>query len=197
MKNVVFCDVAPCRSFVNRIFEEYIASYSHLLTLVPRSRSFPPWRWRRYINPKRQFTQDLHGATSQKTTFFIVTAVKTSNLTQLYDCLENGGASIFHKYMGLHGLSQRYIYSLYIYKICWLRQIPLKRREYRWIIQNCQKVIIINSARPVVNYENRATWYSYIFCGSQLLLSSFLSVYDNAAPTAEYMSPKETFTLCL
>jgi hypothetical protein len=31
--------------------------------------------------PKRRFTQDLHGATSQKTAFFIVTAVKTSNLT--------------------------------------------------------------------------------------------------------------------
>jgi hypothetical protein len=28
------------------------------------------------------FAQDLHGVTSQKTSFFIVTAVKTSNLTQ-------------------------------------------------------------------------------------------------------------------
>jgi hypothetical protein len=28
------------------------------------------------------FTQDLHGATSQKTAFFIVTAVKTSDFTQ-------------------------------------------------------------------------------------------------------------------
>jgi hypothetical protein len=35
----------------------------------------------RYIPPKRHFTQDLHSATSQKTAFFIVTAVKTSNLT--------------------------------------------------------------------------------------------------------------------
>jgi hypothetical protein len=39
---------------------------SHLLTLV---------------RPKRRFKQDLHGATSQKTAFSIVTAVKTSNLT--------------------------------------------------------------------------------------------------------------------
>jgi hypothetical protein len=31
----------------------------------------------------RLFTQDLHGATSQKTAFFIVTAVKTSNHTYL------------------------------------------------------------------------------------------------------------------
>jgi hypothetical protein len=44
--------------------------------------------WRRvYIvctegPPKRGVTQDLHGVTNQKTVFFIVTAVKTSNLTQ-------------------------------------------------------------------------------------------------------------------
>jgi hypothetical protein len=43
---------------------------SYLLTLVPRSRIFLPWRWRRYVPPKRRFTQDLHGATSQKTAFF-------------------------------------------------------------------------------------------------------------------------------
>jgi hypothetical protein len=30
--------------------------------------------------PKRQFLQEPHGVTSQKTPFFIVTAVKTSNL---------------------------------------------------------------------------------------------------------------------
>jgi hypothetical protein len=38
-------------------------------------------KWRRYVSPKRRFTQNLQGATSQKTAFFIVTAVKTSNLT--------------------------------------------------------------------------------------------------------------------
>jgi hypothetical protein len=31
---------------------------SHLLTLVPRSRTFLPWRWRRYVPPKRRLTQD-------------------------------------------------------------------------------------------------------------------------------------------
>jgi hypothetical protein len=45
----------------------------------------PAWaggcRW--YVPPKRRFTQDLHGATSQKTTFFIVTAVETSDLTYI------------------------------------------------------------------------------------------------------------------
>jgi hypothetical protein len=53
---------------------------SHLLTLVPRSRIFLSWRWRRYVPPKCRFIQDLHSATSQKTAFFVVTAVKTSNL---------------------------------------------------------------------------------------------------------------------
>jgi hypothetical protein len=43
---------------------------SHVLTPVPRSRTFLPRRWRRYAPPKRVFTQDLHGATSQKTAFF-------------------------------------------------------------------------------------------------------------------------------
>jgi hypothetical protein len=43
--------------------------------------------WRRLelvstdVSEERRFTQALHGATSQKTAFFIVTAVKTSNLT--------------------------------------------------------------------------------------------------------------------
>jgi hypothetical protein len=36
---------------------------------------------RSYIPPKRRFLQEPHGMTSQRTPFFIVTAVKTSNLT--------------------------------------------------------------------------------------------------------------------
>jgi hypothetical protein len=35
--------------------------------------------------PKRRFLQEPHGVTTQKTQFFIVTAVKTSNLTQKID----------------------------------------------------------------------------------------------------------------
>jgi hypothetical protein len=38
----------------------------HLLTLLPRSGIFS-WRWRRYVPTKRRLTQDLQGATSQKT----------------------------------------------------------------------------------------------------------------------------------
>jgi hypothetical protein len=53
---------------------------SHLLTLVPRSRIFLLWRGGRCVYPKRRFTEELRRATSQKTAFSIVTAVKTSNL---------------------------------------------------------------------------------------------------------------------
>jgi hypothetical protein len=37
----------------------------------------------RWLLTKRRFTQDLHGAISQNKAFFIVTAVKTSNITIL------------------------------------------------------------------------------------------------------------------
>jgi hypothetical protein len=40
-------------------------------------------RWRRSVPLKRQFLQESHDITSQKTTFIIVTAVKTSNLAYL------------------------------------------------------------------------------------------------------------------
>jgi hypothetical protein len=44
-------------------------------------------RNRRQVPPKRRFLQDPHGVTSQKTPFFIVTAVNTSNLTSSARCL--------------------------------------------------------------------------------------------------------------
>jgi hypothetical protein len=51
---------------------------------IPRFLS--PWWWRRYVPPKRRLLQEPHGLTSQKTPFFIVTAVKTSNVTQPTNC---------------------------------------------------------------------------------------------------------------
>jgi hypothetical protein len=57
-------------------------SCSHLHTLVPWPRIFSPTlKMEGYVPPKRRFTQYIQGATSQKTAFFIVTAMKTSNLT--------------------------------------------------------------------------------------------------------------------
>jgi hypothetical protein len=70
--SAVFWDVDPCISRVNRRFRGTIAfifrtaDYNHLLKLIPRSRIIH-WRWKRYVPPKRRFTQDLHDATSQKT----------------------------------------------------------------------------------------------------------------------------------
>jgi hypothetical protein len=50
-----------------------------VLFLVHRFLS--PWWRRRQVPPKRWFLQEPHGVTTQKTPFFVVTAVKTSNLT--------------------------------------------------------------------------------------------------------------------
>jgi hypothetical protein len=49
-------------------------------SVVPSSQFLSPWWWRRYVPPKRRFLQEPHGVTSQKTPFFIVTIMKTSNL---------------------------------------------------------------------------------------------------------------------
>jgi hypothetical protein len=76
------CDTLPLSLFLySWLFPTGGSVCSHLLTLVHRSRIFLPWRWRRYVPPKRRLTQDLHSATSKKTAFFIVTAVKASNRT--------------------------------------------------------------------------------------------------------------------
>jgi hypothetical protein len=80
-------------------FQLVAQSASHMLTLVPCSWIFLPWRWRWHVPPKRLF---IHGVTSKKTAFFIVTAVKTSNPIILllvyfsylglpgYDCVQSG-----------------------------------------------------------------------------------------------------------
>jgi hypothetical protein len=62
-------------------FEELLNTFTAVRYLQRTcTRIFLPWRWGQYVPPKRRFTQELHGATSQKTAFFIVTAVKISNL---------------------------------------------------------------------------------------------------------------------
>jgi hypothetical protein len=47
-------------------------------------RYFSPWWWRWYLPPILPFLRQPHGVTFQKTTFFIVTAMKAWNLTCLY-----------------------------------------------------------------------------------------------------------------
>jgi hypothetical protein len=57
-------------SYTAGCFQLVVQSVSHLLMLVPWARIFLPWRCRQYVPLKRQFTQDLHCVTSQKTVFF-------------------------------------------------------------------------------------------------------------------------------
>jgi hypothetical protein len=72
MKNGVFCISVFFRS-VRRLLVMANAVHSSpiLVTLMMEALS----------SPKRWFLLEPHGVTSQKTPFFIVTAVKTSNLT--------------------------------------------------------------------------------------------------------------------
>jgi hypothetical protein len=66
------------------VSEEHIAC--HLLACWFLQKLFLlPWRWRRYVPPKRRLQLNrLHGVTSQKMILFITTAVKTSNPTRMY-----------------------------------------------------------------------------------------------------------------
>jgi hypothetical protein len=90
------CGILPLSLFLySWLFLTGGSVCSHLLTLVPRSRIFLPWRWRRYVPPKCRLTQDLHGATSQKTTFFIVTAVKASNRTNKISVIKYKPKALF------------------------------------------------------------------------------------------------------
>jgi hypothetical protein len=71
-----FWDVEPCRYCVNRRLGGTYRLHLQGRKICERGTSVS-----RLLQPKRRFTQDLHGVTSQKTTFFIVTPVKTSDLT--------------------------------------------------------------------------------------------------------------------
>jgi hypothetical protein len=55
-----------------------------LLMWLPAHWFLSLWWCRCYVPPKRRILQETYGVTSQKTTFFIVTAVRTSNLTQFF-----------------------------------------------------------------------------------------------------------------
>jgi hypothetical protein len=67
------------RTLRRNFFAACVGCYLRI-TLFPVHRFLSPWWWRRSVPTKRRFLQQHHGVTSQKTPFFIVTAVKTSNL---------------------------------------------------------------------------------------------------------------------
>jgi hypothetical protein len=62
---------------------EQVAVDNYLLTLVYRSWISSTMKMEVIVPPKRLLTKYLHGAISQKTAFFIVIAVKTSNLAKI------------------------------------------------------------------------------------------------------------------
>jgi hypothetical protein len=70
IKNAVFWDAVLCRSCVYQRFE---GTYRlHLQGGKIRERGTSVSRWlQRSVPPNRRLTRDLHGATSQKTEFFI------------------------------------------------------------------------------------------------------------------------------
>jgi hypothetical protein len=72
MKNAVFWDVAQCSSCVNRCFGGMCRLHIQRRKFCERGTSVSRWlaAWRRHVPPKRRFTQDLHGATSQEMAFF-------------------------------------------------------------------------------------------------------------------------------
>jgi hypothetical protein len=70
----ICCRVDLVRTDVS---EECVASIFKVEKLLERR------RWRLHVSSKRRFIQDPHCGTSQKTAFFIVTAVKTSDPTEM------------------------------------------------------------------------------------------------------------------
>jgi hypothetical protein len=72
------------------LFSAGVSVCCHLLTLVPHFGIFLPWIWRRYVPPKRRFTQDLHSATCHKTAFFTVSIVSNFLSNILFQRYEDG-----------------------------------------------------------------------------------------------------------
>jgi hypothetical protein len=81
----------PCGSCKNRQFGGTYLSMVFLRSVfrlvgtanvVPSSPILVTLMMETYVPPKRQFLQEPHDVTSQKTAFLIVTAVKMSNLTK-------------------------------------------------------------------------------------------------------------------
>jgi hypothetical protein len=109
MKNAVFWDLTPYDTCKNRRFGGRIVLW-----------------WRRYVLPKCRFLHDPHGVISQKTAFFIVTAMKTSNLTKyfmfyflllLFNSVKRKVTNITTaKQTYLRHLQRRYIRKDYLFK---------------------------------------------------------------------------------
>jgi hypothetical protein len=83
-----FCDVGPCRSYVNRRFGG--TCHLHLLGKKIRERG----------TSLNRFTQDLHNATSQNSALFTVTAAKTTD--PIYTLYSKENTKLYNKTHFLH-----------------------------------------------------------------------------------------------
>jgi hypothetical protein len=102
-KNSVFRDTTPCNPFKVPTFQRNLSPQSSKSWNKPRNLAnrfilisclsyASTWRWRRHVPPKRLLTFDgLQVIASQKTEFFITTAVRTWTPTMivLLLCLYN------------------------------------------------------------------------------------------------------------
>jgi hypothetical protein len=98
LKSIIFWDMTPCSllSCKRRFGETYRLHLQGWRNNSARSRwqaflqvvaelFLQPWRWRRYVPPKRRLQLNrLHGVISQKMILFITTAVRTSSPTKTY-----------------------------------------------------------------------------------------------------------------
>jgi hypothetical protein len=78
-RNIVSWYVTPCGSCKNRHFGgRYRHHQGEKKLTFPARWFFSHGWWRRYVLPKRQFLQELHGITSQKIAFFRMYRVQNS-----------------------------------------------------------------------------------------------------------------------
>jgi hypothetical protein len=86
-KNRSFAYTLTFKPFYDLTYRLHLQGHSacHLLSGWFLARLiFRPWRWRRYVPPKRRLKLNgLHGVISQKMIVFKTTALKTSNPTSL------------------------------------------------------------------------------------------------------------------
>jgi hypothetical protein len=87
-----------------------------------------PWWWRQYIPLKHRFIQEARGKTSLKMAFFIVTSVKTSNLT----CHIYSFYNLFSSFRVQKGVSHSPLHEIYFWRMVssgMLRHVALVRTD--------------------------------------------------------------------
>jgi hypothetical protein len=106
---------------------------------------FPsPWRWTRNLLLTHRFLQDPHGVTSQKTPFFIVTAVKTSNLTITNNTRHNSPCPTFPICTWEESLLEP-TGMMNIYIVKWLKWIETEFHLFIWCIENYDPIVQVNA----------------------------------------------------